>query len=87
LNRFYNTFFDEVHTLKECRVKVEGDRATVHLVVNWQCRVWKPPAPKSEWLGFDATQTWEVVRSQTGAPQIGRYAVEELRPMPGSPEL
>jgi len=86
LNRFYTSFFDEVHTLKECRIAVSGDQATVNLVVNWQCRVWNPPAPKSDWLGFDAFQTWEVERSSTG-PRIRRYKVDELRPMPGSPGL
>jgi hypothetical protein len=47
-----------------------------------------PPAPRSEWLGFDAFQTWEVVRSpETGRVVIARYVVNELRPMPGSPVL
>jgi hypothetical protein len=86
LNRFYTSFFDEVHTLKECRIAINGDRATVNLVVNWQCRVRKPPAPKSDWLGFDAFQTWEVERTGTG-PRIRRYRVDELRPMPGSAGL
>jgi hypothetical protein len=40
-----------------------AERPSVEVVVNWQLRRWRPPAPRSEWLGFDAFQTWEVVRS------------------------
>src|SRR5579859_1340649 len=54
-------FFDEVHELKKVEVDLsEGDEATVDIVVNWQATVWNPPAPRSEWLGFDARQTWVV---------------------------
>ena len=47
-----------------------------------------PPEPKSKWLGFDAYQTWEVVRSpETGKAVIKRYVVDDLKPMPGSDGL
>jgi hypothetical protein len=84
-----NLFFDELHTLESVEVlSADGDRARVRVVVNWQARRWRPPHPRSEWIGFDAFQDWEMVRSaETGRPVIVRYVVDELRPMPGSPAL
>jgi hypothetical protein len=81
-------FFDEVHTLRSVGVASLGDGAECKVVVNWQARRWRPPAPRSEWIGFDAYQTWQMVRSPAGGqPLITRYVVDELRPMPGSPPL
>jgi len=83
-----NIFFDEQHVLSRVDASWLGDRARVVVVVNWQAHRWKPPAPRSQWIGFDAYQTWEMVRSaSTGKPVIVRYVVDELRPMPGSPAL
>jgi hypothetical protein len=83
-----NLFFDEVHTLSRVEATPGGQRVEVKVVVNWQARRWRPPSPRSQWIGFDAFQTWELVRSpQTGSPVIARYVVDELRPMPGSPLL
>jgi len=87
-DRVTRIFFDEVHTLKKVESEIDGDQAEVEVVVNWQARVWNPPAPKSEWLGFDAYQTWEVVRSpENGRAVIKRYVVDNLDPMPGSATL
>jgi hypothetical protein len=81
-------FFDEVHTVSRVAVWASGEETTVDVVVNWQARRWQPPAARSEWIGFDAYQQWVMVRSAaTGQPLILRYIVNELRPMPGSPEL
>jgi len=83
-----NLFFDEVHTLSLVEATSEGPDANVKVVVNWQGRRWTAPAPRSQWFGFDAFQTWRMVRSpETGRPVIARYVVDELRPMPGSPPL
>jgi hypothetical protein len=83
-----NQFFDEAHTIRELETLTHGMRAAVKVVVNWQAKRWTPPAPRSEWVGFDVFQTWEIVRSaETGRPIIARYVVDELRPMPGSPPL
>ncbi|KUP98595.1 nuclear transport factor 2 family protein [Thermobifida cellulosilytica] len=80
-------FFDEVHELTSVDVRfVSPVRAEVRVVVNWQTKVWNPPAPHSEWLGFDATQTWSVVL-QDGTPRILTYTVDDLAPMPGSADL
>lgn len=81
-------FFDEVHTMKQLDVVVGADRADVKLVVNWQARIWDPPAPNSVWLGFDAEQTWVVKRSpQSQRAVIVNYVVDALEPMPGSASL
>src|SRR5512132_2788693 len=83
-----NIFFDEQHTLSRIDASRVGDHSRVAVVVNWQARRWKPPAPHSQWIGYDAYQTWEMARSpSTGKPVIVRYVVDELRPMPGSPAL
>jgi hypothetical protein len=83
-----NRFFDEVHELTSVEVTAfAAGLATVAVVVNWQAAIWNPPAAKSQWLGFDAYQTWEVVPGPDGAPQIKTYIVDALRPMPGSASL
>lgn len=83
-----NLFFDEVHTVRQVGVSWRDRRALVDVVVNWQARRWRPPAPRSEWIGFDAYQHWEMIRSPaTGRPVIVQYIVDELRPMPGSRPL
>jgi len=86
--RVIRIFFDEVHTVKEVTLTSGGDTPQVKVVVNWQAKVWEPPAPKSKWLGFDAYQTWIVQRSpQTGKPTILTYIVDSLDPMEGSATL
>ena len=54
--------------------------------MNWQAKIWNPPAATSTWLGFDADQTWVVVATEDG-PKIKKYVVNELAPMPGSASL
>lgn len=81
-------FFDEVHSMKALSITTSFDQADIQLVVNWQAHIWNPPEPKSQWLGFDATQRWVVMRSpQTQKPFIVLYIVDALTPMPGSPKL
>lgn len=83
-------FFDEVHILQSLKITVYPGRpeADIDLVVKWLAKRWKAPAPRSEWLGFDVAQHWEVVRSsQTQKPVIRRYIVKALTPMEGSVAL
>jgi hypothetical protein len=88
LDTWYRRFFDEVHTMKDLDIRTKGDVADVKLCVNWQGKIWDPPAPKSQWFGFDAYQTWVVGRSNmSGRPMIVRYVVDNLEPMPGSASL
>jgi hypothetical protein len=81
-------FFDEVHTVTSVVVSGTADPVDVKVVVNWQARRWHPPAPRSQWIGFDAYQSWQMARDPaSGRAVITRYVVDELRPMPGSPPL
>ncbi len=81
-------FFDELHTVTRVGIVWRDDRCLVDVVVNWQARRWNPPAPRSEWIGFDAYQRWELIASPaSGRPVVVRYIVDELRAMPGSPPL
>ncbi|MFI0421853.1 hypothetical protein [Spongiactinospora sp. 9N601] len=83
-----NRFFDEQHTVTSVEVGPWHDgAATLKVVVNWQARIWDPPAARSEWIGFDAYQTWEVVAGPAGDLRIRNYVVDRLEPMPGSRPL
>jgi hypothetical protein len=83
-----NRFFDEVHTLTAQRLSAAGDRGEIGLDLNWQAKMWQPPAATSTWLGFDVRQTWEMRRSaRTGKAEIVRYVVSRFDPMPGSAPL
>ncbi|MFD7029615.1 nuclear transport factor 2 family protein [Streptomyces sp. NPDC059917] len=79
-------FFDEVHTVTKVEPVIEGERAVVRVLVNWQAKIWDPPGARSQWLGFDADQTWTLVAAP-GGPRIKTYTVDELAPMPGSGAL
>lgn len=90
LQGVYRIFFDEVHTMQSLDVKVapDGSKADVKLVVRWEASRWKPPAPKSERLRFDAYQTWEIKRDPKSlAPAITIYIVDELRQLEGGVPL
>jgi len=81
-------FFDELHAITHLGVSWRDDHCLLDVVVNWQARRWNPPAPRSEWIGFDAYQRWEMIRAPAGERWlISRYIVDELRPMPGSKPL
>jgi hypothetical protein len=83
-----NRFFDEVHTVTSIDIKeLAPDQAEVRVVVNWQATIWNPPAAKSQWLGFDAYQTWVVVAGPDGGARVKTYIVDALEPMPGSASL
>ncbi len=89
-DRIVNTFFDEVHeiTRNDVTVSEDGQSAEVKVDVNWQAKVWIPPAAKSQWIGFDAGQTHQVVRSaKTGEPVIQVYGVDTFVAMEGSSNL
>ena len=89
-DRIVNTFFDEVHeiTRNDVTVAPDGQSAEVKIDLNWQAKVWIPPAAKSQWIGFDAGQTHQVVRSaKTGEPVIQVYGVDTFVAMPGSSNL
>lgn len=81
-------FFDEVHEVTKCDVRVSGDKADVDIIVKWEASVWKPPARNSERIMLDAYQTWVVKRSpKTGKPVVVTYSVDELKYHEGSAKL
>jgi len=83
-----NRFFDEQHTVTKVDItRLDPGGADLTVVVNWQCKIWNPPAATSEFLGFDAFQTWELVVAPDGTPQLKTYTVDGLEPMPGSGSL
>jgi hypothetical protein len=88
-----NIFFDEVHELKRIDITLAGTddpatwQADVLIVVKWEARRWKPPAPKSEYLGFDAWQRWVLTLSPQGKPVVEQYIVEKLEKLQGSVDL
>jgi hypothetical protein len=83
-----NRFFDEQHVIIRVESSINGSEALVTVLVNWQARIWDPPAPSSQWLGFDADQTWVVVADRDGqGTKIKSYIVNELAPLPGSAQL
>jgi hypothetical protein len=83
-----NKFFDETHELRSFFVEPgEDGTVQVNLVVNWKASMWAPPAPDSDRLDFDATQTWTVGRSPDGELRIRTYVVDDLHQLPGSASL
>jgi hypothetical protein len=86
--RVIRIFFDEVHTLKVCDVKIAGTDAAVKVVVEWQASVWSPPDPASKRIHLDADQDWIVrVSPRSGHLVIARYVVKGLNYHPGSARL
>jgi ketosteroid isomerase-like protein len=89
-DRIVNTFFDEVHiiTRNDVTVAPDGQSAEVKIDLQWEAKVWIPPAAKSQWIGFNAGQTHEVRRSpKTGQPMIQVYGVDTFVAMEGSSNL
>jgi hypothetical protein len=75
------TFFDQDHILQELQASIDGDHATVDLVVVWKASRWTPPAAMSERTIMRAEQSWIVKRSpQTGKAVIAGYTVRSLKP-------
>lgn len=86
-NTVINLFFDEVHTLKVADIESQsGNKASVHVIVNWKASVWTPPAATSTRLMMDADQTWEVVETD-GKIRIAKYVVNGMNYEPGSCKL
>lgn len=86
--RVIRLFFDEVHEMKDLRIKIQDDRADITLVVYWETSVWNPPAARSQRIMLDAFQTWVVSRSpETRKPVITRYVVDNLSYREGSARL
>ncbi|MHB8620813.1 MAG: hypothetical protein ACYDAG_14775 [Chloroflexota bacterium] len=66
-DRVINLFFDENHNVATIDAKIEGDQASLRVVVAWQASWFEPPAAKSKRTSMDATQDW-IVRSSSKNP-------------------
>jgi hypothetical protein len=86
--RVIRIFFDEVHRVKSVTAEINGAKAKVNVVVEWQASVWNPPAAGSARIKLDADQSWVVERSAaTGKPVISVYTVNGLNYHEGSARL
>lgn len=80
------TFFDQVHDIKLLAIDLDGEKATVTLIVNWQARTWQAPAATSTWQGYNVHQKWMIRRDpSSGKPVIARYYVGAFDPMQNQP--
>lgn len=66
-----NIFFDEIHNVKDVKVRVDGDTAEVDVIVGWQASWFEPPAAKSKRTAMDATQRWTLRRAPEGKNPYG----------------
>ncbi|OJV14549.1 MAG: hypothetical protein BGO21_17675 [Dyadobacter sp. 50-39] len=85
--RVIRIFFDEVHTVKSVESDIQGDKATVKVVVQWEASMWNAPEPFSKRIKCDAFQTWEVKRNDAGKVIITKYIVDGLEYHEGSATL
>ncbi|MCE6990076.1 hypothetical protein [Dyadobacter sp. CY323] len=85
--RVIRIFFDEVHTVKSVESTINGDRATVKVVVQWEASVWNAPEAYSKRIKCDAFQTWEVKLNDAGKVVITKYIVDGLEYHEGSATL
>jgi hypothetical protein len=90
-DRVTNIFFDENHNVASVDAQINGDEATLAVVVAWQASWWEPPAAKSKRTSMDATQRWTVRKSSKNAYglEIVTYnaTVEPFKYAPGFARL
>ncbi|WP_019891690.1 nuclear transport factor 2 family protein [Streptomyces purpureus] len=93
-------FFDEIHDITAVHIEppdpapgaggvpgAGGELVRVGVEVRWQTRRWMAPAATSQWLGFDAAQSWTLTPAPDGSLRILTYRVDSLTPLPGSAPL
>jgi hypothetical protein len=85
--RVIRLFFDEVHTVKSVESVIEGNKATVKVVVQWEASVWNAPEPSSKRIVADAYQTWNVKLNAQNKIVVTKYVVDDFRYHEGSATL
>ena len=85
--RVIRIFFDEVHTVKSVESDINGDTATVKVVVKLEASVWNAPDAESKRITLDAFQTWEVKAGPNDTVLITKYTVDDLKYYEGSATL
>ena len=56
-------YFDETHQIESIDIRIEGRKATVAVVVRWECRMWAPGDAKSSYQAFLSHQRVEFEKS------------------------
>jgi hypothetical protein len=84
--RVIRIFFDEVHTVKDVKPVIKGDKAVVKVVVQWEASVWNAPEACSKRINCDAYQTWEV-KLVNDKIIITKYIVNSMKYHKGSAKL
>jgi hypothetical protein len=80
-----NGYFDEIHQVKEIKVKPSSDQAEAEVIVLWEGSTWKPPAAHSKRIVVDAEHSWVVKRSpETHKPVFKSYIVHKFNFAEGS---
>lgn len=76
------TAFDETHEVERWEsIVIDGDRATLSLIVRWERRTWEPGAARSRYLANLAWQTYELQRDPaTGAIRVTAKTVDRFEP-------
>lgn len=84
-----NSFFDEVHTIKEIEmISASPEKLKLKVVVNWKASTWNSPEPKSRRISMDAYQSWIIkTASTTKKPVIKTYEVDDIKYAEGSAQL
>jgi hypothetical protein len=85
--RVIGIFFDEIHTVKVVDPDINGDTASVKVVVQWEASVWNAPEPYSKRISCDAYQTWEVKSDGAGGVLVTKYVVDDIKYHEGSATL
>ena len=85
--RVIRTFFDEVHTVTKAEADIQGDTATVSVIVHWEASVWSPPEAGSKRIDADAYQTWSLKAGPNDSPILTKYVVDDFVPREGSAPL
>jgi len=79
LHNVTHTFFDQQHVLQMLDISIDGDKAKVRLIVNWQAKTWEAPNAYSKWEGYCVHQEWEVKKdTKRNKAVIVNYKVGEF---------
>jgi hypothetical protein len=72
-------FFDQIHEIVNIETEIFEKKANITIYVNWHAHTWESPSPYSEYLNFDAMQSWEVAYNENLKKiVITKYIIESL---------
>lgn len=78
-----NKAFDETHDVVNWEsIKIDGNRATVKLLVRWERREWAAGAARSRYMANFSWQTYELERDPaTGRILVTKKTVDKFEPV------